>query len=48
MASAEISAVARWVQNGTLVPTITTPGGRYRWLWSDVERQLREQRQRDE
>ncbi|MCA1674196.1 MAG: helix-turn-helix domain-containing protein [Pseudonocardiaceae bacterium] len=41
-------AVARWVQKGMLKPTLTTPGGRYRWKWSDVERQLREQRQRDE
>jgi len=41
-------AVDKWVQKGLLTPTVTTPGGRYRWRWSDVQRQMREQRQRDE
>ncbi|MGH3814189.1 MAG: MerR family DNA-binding transcriptional regulator [Pseudonocardiaceae bacterium] len=42
------SAIGRWVQRGLLTPAVVTPGGRYRWRWSDIERQLREQRQRDE
>jgi excisionase family DNA binding protein len=42
------SVVDRWVQRGMLSPAVRTPGGRYRWKWADVERQLREQRQRDE
>jgi excisionase family DNA binding protein len=39
-------AVGRWVARGMLTPAVTTPGGRYRFRWSEVERQLREQRQR--
>lgn len=42
------SAIGGWVQRGQLTPAIITPGGRYRWRWSQVEHQLREQRQRDE
>jgi len=41
-------AVDKWVQKGQLVPTVITPGGRYRWLWSDVQRQLNERRKREE
>jgi len=32
-----------WVASGKLRPTLTTPGGRYRWRLSDVEDQLRRQ-----
>ena len=39
--------ITKWVQAGVLTPAITTPGGRYRWRWSEVEAQLRAQRQRD-
>jgi excisionase family DNA binding protein len=35
-------AVGRWVARGMLTPAVTTPGGRYRFQWSEVERQLRE------
>ncbi|MGH4025510.1 MAG: MerR family DNA-binding transcriptional regulator [Pseudonocardiaceae bacterium] len=42
------SAVDRWAQRGMLTPAVTTPGGRYRWRWSEVEQQLHEQRRRDE
>ena len=35
-------AVGRWVARGMLTPTITTPGRRYRFRWSEVEQQLRE------
>ncbi|MGQ0773516.1 MAG: MerR family DNA-binding transcriptional regulator [Pseudonocardiales bacterium] len=46
-------AVGKWARTGMLTPAITTPGGRYRWRWSEVEqqmreRQLREKRQRGE
>lgn len=41
-------AIAKWVERGMLTPAVTTPGGRYRFRWSEVETQLREQRQRDE
>lgn len=34
--------VRRWVTEGRLKPTVTTFGGRYRFRWADVERQLRE------
>jgi excisionase family DNA binding protein len=37
-------AVGRWVARGMLRPAVTTPGGRYRFRWSEVEQQLREQR----
>ena len=40
--------VASWVQQGILAPDFVTAGGHYRFRWSSVERQLREQRQRDE
>ena len=33
-------AVGRWVARGLLTPAVTTPGGRYRFRWSEVERQL--------
>lgn len=35
-------AVSRWVARGMLTPAVTTPGGRYRFRWSEVEAQLRE------
>ena len=35
-------AVGRWVARGMLTPAVTTPGGRYRFRWSEVESQLRE------
>jgi hypothetical protein len=41
------ATISAWVRQGRLVPTITTMGGRYRWHWSDVQRQMREQRQAD-
>ncbi|MGH3939084.1 MAG: helix-turn-helix domain-containing protein [Pseudonocardiaceae bacterium] len=41
-------AVGKWARSGQLTPAVITPGGRYRWRWSDVERQMRDQRQRDE
>jgi excisionase family DNA binding protein len=37
-------AVGRWVARGMLTPAVTTPGGRYRFRWSEVTAQLREQR----
>jgi excisionase family DNA binding protein len=40
-------AVNKWVTTGVLQPTLRTPGGRLRWHWSDVQRQLREQRETD-
>jgi hypothetical protein len=42
------ATISAWVRQGRLVPTVTTMGGRYRWRWSDVERQMREQREREE
>jgi hypothetical protein len=39
------ATISAWVRQGRLVPTVTTMGGRYRWQWSDVQRQMREQRQ---
>ncbi|GAA1263946.1 hypothetical protein GCM10009609_28920 [Pseudonocardia aurantiaca] len=41
-------AVGRWVARGMLTPAVTTPGGRYRFRWSEVTAQLREQRARDD
>ncbi|WP_300019675.1 helix-turn-helix domain-containing protein [Pseudonocardia sp.] len=41
-------AVGRWVARGLLTPAVTTPGGRYRFRWSEVETQLREQGERPE
>jgi excisionase family DNA binding protein len=32
--------VARWVQEGRLKPEYTTPGGKHRFRWEDVRRQL--------
>jgi excisionase family DNA binding protein len=40
--------LARWAQDGTLQPAYTLPNGHHRWRLSDVEAQLRAQRQRDE
>ncbi|MGH3586164.1 MAG: helix-turn-helix domain-containing protein [Pseudonocardia sp.] len=39
-------SLARYVTRGWLVPSRTLPSGHYRWLMSDLERQLRELRQR--
>ncbi|WP_233159505.1 helix-turn-helix domain-containing protein [Pseudonocardia sp. MH-G8] len=39
-------SLARYVARGWLVPTRTLPSGHYRWRMSDLERQLRELRQR--
>jgi excisionase family DNA binding protein len=38
-------AVGRWVARGILSPAVTTPGGRYRFRWSEVEDQLRSNRE---
>jgi excisionase family DNA binding protein len=39
--------VASWVRDNKLVPTVITMGGHSRFVWEDVERQLREQRERE-
>ena len=39
------STVSSWVRQGWLTPHIRTAGGRLRFRWSDVERQLRERGQ---
>jgi excisionase family DNA binding protein len=36
-------AVGRWVAKGLLTPAVVTPGGRYRFRWSEVEAQLKAQ-----
>jgi excisionase family DNA binding protein len=38
-------AVGRWVARGMITPAVTTPGGRYRFRWSEVTAQLKEQRE---
>jgi excisionase family DNA binding protein len=38
--------ISQWVADGRLVPDVVTAGGRYRFRWSSVERQLRERRER--
>ena len=57
MTSAEVAAwlgvsrraVSAWVASGRLKPTVTLPGGRYRFDREDVRRQLGEEaRERDE
>jgi excisionase family DNA binding protein len=40
--------ISSWVADGRIVPDVVTAGGRYRFRWSSVERQLRERRERDE
>lgn len=42
--------ISRYAREGSLVPTIVTPGGQYRWDLEDVKRQMRElwEQQRDE
>jgi excisionase family DNA binding protein len=40
--------IGQWVADGRLVPDVVTAGGRYRWRWSEVQRQLRERRERGE
>jgi excisionase family DNA binding protein len=36
-------AVGRWVAKGLLSPAVVTPGGRYRFRWSEVAAQLKAQ-----
>jgi excisionase family DNA binding protein len=36
-------AVGRWVAKGLLTPAVVTPGGRYRFRWSEVAAQLKAQ-----
>jgi excisionase family DNA binding protein len=38
-------AVGSWVRKGLLTPAVTTPGGRYRFKWSEVVEQLRQARE---
>lgn len=40
-------AVGRWVARGLITPAVTTPGGRYRFRWSEVAAQLKAQQARD-
>lgn len=39
-------SITHYAQTGQLEPTLTTPGGQYRWDLEDVKRQLREMRKR--
>jgi excisionase family DNA binding protein len=39
------STVASWVRQGWITPAVRTAGGRLRFRFSDVERQLRERGQ---
>jgi excisionase family DNA binding protein len=41
------NTVGVWVKKGQLRPTLVTPGNRFRWLWSDVQRQMEEWRKRE-
>jgi excisionase family DNA binding protein len=41
-----VRAIGKWAASGQITPAVTTPGGRYRWRWADVDRQLREQQER--
>lgn len=38
-------AVGRWVARGLLTPAVVTPGGRYRFRWSEVAAQLQAQQE---
>ncbi|HET6257469.1 MAG TPA: MerR family DNA-binding transcriptional regulator [Pseudonocardia sp.] len=40
-------AVGRWVARGMITPAVRTPGGRYRFRWSEVSAQLQELQDRD-
>jgi len=40
--------IGRWVADGLITPAVTTPRGRYRFRWSEVQRELRKQRRRDD
>jgi DNA-binding transcriptional MerR regulator len=42
------STLGRYVRLGLLTPTRTLPSGHHRWDMEELERQLRELRQRDE
>lgn len=33
-------SLARWAQDGTVTPTVRTPGGHFRWDIDDLRRQL--------
>ncbi|MGH3585604.1 MAG: MerR family DNA-binding transcriptional regulator [Pseudonocardia sp.] len=41
-------SIARWAQEGKLIPALYTPGGHPRWRLGDVEDQLRQLRRRAE
>ena len=41
-----VRTIGQWVTDGALTPDVVTAGGRYRFRWSSVERQLRERRER--
>jgi excisionase family DNA binding protein len=43
-----VRTVGQWVSDGLLTPDVITAGGRYRFRWSSVERQLRERRERED
>jgi DNA-binding transcriptional MerR regulator len=38
-------AVGSWVRKGLIKPAVVTPGGRYRFRWSEVVEQLRQARE---
>lgn len=40
------STIGRYVRDGSLVPTIVTPGRQYRWDVDDVKHQFDEYRKR--
>lgn len=42
-----VRTVGQWVADGLIEPDVVTAGGRYRFRWSSVERQLRERRESD-
>jgi excisionase family DNA binding protein len=39
--------IARWVRGGRLTPAYVTPGGQYRFRWSEVREQLNLRERRD-
>jgi excisionase family DNA binding protein len=43
-----VRTINSWAAEGKLRAAVTTIGGHRRWLWSEVQQQLREQRQRPE
>lgn len=42
------STLARWWKDGTVVPTLVTPGNHARWDVEDLREQLRAQRRNSE